>query len=121
MKCFNHRELHAIAVCKHCGKALCSSCTANVEGVLACKDICETAAVDYVRLFKRSAQNLKMQPTIYRSLAYFLYGVSALSVGIGGYMAYINEFRAPEALLFGWGGLSGILGYVTQRQARSLQ
>ncbi len=42
MKCFNHRELDAIAVCKHCGRALCPNCIAEVELAAACKERCET-------------------------------------------------------------------------------
>jgi hypothetical protein len=41
MKCFNHRELDAIAVCKHCGRGTCSDCAVEVCSSMACRSRCE--------------------------------------------------------------------------------
>jgi len=61
MKCFNHRELEAIAVCKHCGRALCPNCIAEVELLAACKGRCEVevlAIVDAHQRGKTAYQNV---------------------------------------------------------------
>ena len=41
MHCFNHRQHHAIGLCKNCGKALCEECYVLVDGAVACKNACE--------------------------------------------------------------------------------
>jgi len=53
MKCFNHRELEAIAVCKHCGRALCPNCIAEVELLAACKGRCEVEVLAIVDAHQR--------------------------------------------------------------------
>ncbi len=41
MKCYNHPETDAVAICKSCGKALCHECAVDVGRGIACKGICE--------------------------------------------------------------------------------
>ena len=38
MNCANHPELPASAFCRTCGKALCSTCTRDVRGVIYCEE-----------------------------------------------------------------------------------
>ncbi|MBI1750336.1 MAG: hypothetical protein HY234_00610 [Acidobacteria bacterium] len=41
MKCFNHRDQDAIAICKHCGKGLCQQCVVETAGGASCRGNCE--------------------------------------------------------------------------------
>lgn len=41
MKCYNHSNADAVAICKSCGKAICQECAVDVGKGIACKDQCE--------------------------------------------------------------------------------
>lgn len=41
MKCFYSPEQDAVGLCKHCARALCLDCHAEIQGLLACKGHCE--------------------------------------------------------------------------------
>ena len=95
MKCFNHRELDAIAVCKHCGRAICSGCVVESSGMSACKGRCE-AAVEAGHIETQSRRHsLAAQAPMYRILAYFCYAVGFAGAGVGAY-----------SLAFKFGGIS---------------
>lgn len=52
MKCFNHHDRDAFAVCKACGKALCLECAEEYKGEFICKGspVCrQRADIDYGR------------------------------------------------------------------------
>ena len=38
MKCNNHKESDAIAVCTFCGRGLCSECAHEIQGKMYCKE-----------------------------------------------------------------------------------
>lgn len=38
MKCYNHHDRDAFAVCKACGKGLCLECAEEVNGEMVCKN-----------------------------------------------------------------------------------
>jgi hypothetical protein len=41
MKCFNHTNIEAVAMCLGCGKALCPECCQSTDsGILVCSDAC---------------------------------------------------------------------------------
>lgn len=40
MKCFTHRDVDALGVCKQCGKALCENCLAVSETGIYCRGAC---------------------------------------------------------------------------------
>lgn len=41
MKCFNHVDVDAVAICRSCGKAICPDCYVDVGNGIACKGPCE--------------------------------------------------------------------------------
>lgn len=128
MKCFNHRELDAIAVCMRCGRAVCSGCLAEVDGVTACRERCEagiTAAQQCLQaslqLMQVSRKRIALQAPVYFGLAYFLY---ANGVGSWSFVAFVASQRnlsAPEGLLVGWGLIAMVGGVATHRYAKTLQ
>lgn len=44
MHCFTHQDSHAVAICKTCGKAICSICTVSVPFALTCSLDCSEEA-----------------------------------------------------------------------------
>lgn len=38
MKCYNHHDRDAFAVCTNCGKGLCLECAVDKNGRMVCKD-----------------------------------------------------------------------------------
>ena len=60
MKCYNHHDRDAFAVCKSCGKALCLECAEDYKGFYICRgsDKCKHIAdVDYVNYFKDNSED----------------------------------------------------------------
>ena len=47
MKCFNHRNADAIAICKHCQKGICEDCSTIVGTSISCKGACEEEVAAY--------------------------------------------------------------------------
>jgi hypothetical protein len=67
MRCFVHREQEALAICKQCGKALCSACLVDSPDGVTCSGSCEerlklytSAARDTQRGFSASKQILRV-------------------------------------------------------------
>ena len=59
MKCYNHHDRDAFAVCKACGKALCLECVEEYKNEFICKDSpkCHHVAdVEYVNYFKDNSE-----------------------------------------------------------------
>ena len=59
MKCYNHHDRDAFAVCKACGKALCLECAEEYKNEFICKDSpkCRHVAdVEYVNYFKDNSE-----------------------------------------------------------------
>jgi hypothetical protein len=45
MKCYNHKDSEAVAVCVHCGRAICFSCAkTSASGRFVCSLACATAS-----------------------------------------------------------------------------
>jgi hypothetical protein len=44
MKCFTHRSVDAIGLCKNCQKGLCEACALDLGHALACRGACQTEA-----------------------------------------------------------------------------
>jgi hypothetical protein len=40
MNCFKHNDVHAIGICKACGKAICLECAIDTGNGIACSEIC---------------------------------------------------------------------------------
>jgi len=53
MKCYDHQDVDAVAICKSCGKALCSQCAVDLGRGIACKGRC----VDDVQMLISLADN----------------------------------------------------------------
>ena len=65
MLCFYHHDKQAVGLCRYCGKGICSECSVDLGGGLACRNRCEdkvrgvTLMVD--QTIKASENPTKMQ------------------------------------------------------------
>jgi hypothetical protein len=60
MRCFNHRDKEAIAVCRSCGKGVCADCSVDIGRGIACKTGgCEQSTRDCIDLVDRNIQIYK--------------------------------------------------------------
>ena len=54
MKCYNHEDADAVAICKNCNKALCHRCATDVGNGVACAGSCEEEVQALNELIRRN-------------------------------------------------------------------
>ncbi|PCJ65377.1 MAG: hypothetical protein COA73_02565 [Candidatus Hydrogenedentota bacterium] len=96
MKCYNHDDVDAVGICKHCQKGLCKECIEEVDGSLACKVSCveEVETLNYI--VNRSKNMVKhagsqWNPAIIGSFVFgvFFFGLGFRSEGMLSMAMYI--------------------------------
>src|ERR1035441_5090772 len=76
MKCYTHKDTEAVAVCVHCGMALCSTCaTRSQSGRLVCSQTC-AAASKQLEDFIASTRHKATRGA--RVNAYFCFGLGVI-------------------------------------------
>lgn len=98
MKCFNHNINDAVGLCKHCSKALCLDCVADLEDGLACKEVHENAVMQLNSLINNNKRAYESQPkaTLFVPIFYIFMGLVFVFFGI---RVGMDKF----ALIFGAG------------------
>ena len=97
MNCFYHPERHALGICKHCSRGLCSECAAIVDDTLACRDRHEQQVRGLNLLAERNILQAKRVGSGYMRNAVF-YGLVGVLFGGFGVMQY--RFLGVEAIFF---------------------
>ncbi len=100
MKCFNHREMDAIAVCKHCGRALCSGCVSEIAGMSACKGRCEAAVEASSAETQLNRCSHVGLARLFRIVAFVGYTVGLAATGVGAYVLVFKFDGTSEPILF---------------------
>jgi len=59
MKCYNHPEREAVAVCRACGKAVCQECGLETGNGIACRQSCAGILAEKKEHYFRQAAHLK--------------------------------------------------------------
>ena len=115
MKCSTHPNADATAVCIHCGRALCPSCTTKSEsGRVVCSASCSAAllrteqALESIRT--RSVSSL-------RSAGYMMLATAVVFIGFGSLEVY-NGIARLAFLLLPAGMVLGITGIAYLRIAK---
>jgi hypothetical protein len=76
MKCYTHKDTDAVAVCVHCGRAMCSSCaTPSGSGRFVCSPACAAASRQFEHFV---ASNWRRTAHSYRILSYGLYLIAVV-------------------------------------------
>ncbi len=73
MKCFNHNENEAVAICKSCSKGLCKECLTEINQSIACTSTCIESVKQLDFLITKSMKSYKTTSFAYYKNA-FLYG-----------------------------------------------
>ncbi len=72
MKCYTHRQVDAVAVCKSCGRALCPECVTEVDKGCACKNRCEEDVSVLNDLVVRGSKAYTKASSVYSKSGIFL-------------------------------------------------
>ncbi len=104
MKCFNHPTTDAVAVCPHCGRALCPACIpAPTATRLACSSACETALLHEANvvqlLLAKSVQSARAS-SFYSYLCGGLSAAAAVAAWFILPSPFLIYFTAACALVF---------------------
>jgi len=59
MKCYNHPEREAVAVCRACGKAVCQECGLETGNGIACRQSCAGILAEKTEHYSRQVAHLK--------------------------------------------------------------
>jgi hypothetical protein len=73
VKCYNHHEKEAVAICKNCQKALCDGCAVDVGNGIACRNSCEERVLALNALQRKGENALKRSSRSYYGLTAFLF------------------------------------------------
>lgn len=73
MKCFNHHDKDAVAICKNCQKALCDACAIDVGDGIACRNSCEQRVQALNALQRKGENAIKRSARSMYGLAAFLF------------------------------------------------
>jgi len=84
MKCFNHQEREAVAVCKACGKAVCHECATESENGIACQQSCANVLLHKKELQIKQVDHLK-------NLKRMNFLGSFFSIGVGLMFIYFSS------------------------------
>lgn len=80
MKCFTHRSVDAVGLCKICQKGVCESCAVDLGYALACRGACETEAAQIHSQVLTSRKLLAAQKRNRYLMPMFLGGMGLLFI-----------------------------------------
>jgi hypothetical protein len=105
MRCYTHSDTDAVAICQHCGKALCRTCTTAVGTKMSCHGDCEKEVENTNMILKRGKQNIESGNVALRSNAKSYYATGLLIV-LAGTIFLISGFKDQnifQVKLLCWG------------------
>ena len=84
MRCFHHAEVDAVAVCKHCGRALCHDCLVESDAGISCSGRCAKQVQTVQKIIEQSRPSLARTGQAYLGNALFpaLAGLALLGFGL---------------------------------------
>jgi hypothetical protein len=105
MHCFNHQDHDALAICRNCGRALCSECIAISEDAVACKNRCEQKVATLLRATVTAPNQLRLN-----SQFGIISGILFVTLGIVN-LCFANDNQVLQysgAVFIGLGLLFGV-------------
>jgi len=117
MQCYRHQESAAIAVCCHCGKAVCPDCCDDTGQGIACSTSCASEIQENYRLTMRLKQSfgVGMKPPMPASVSmYALFGLILIAVG-----TYLSFDRGNiDYLSFAMGAVFLVMSWLSYKRFR---
>jgi len=114
MKCFTHPGADAVAVCRHCGRALCHDCSAEVDGSVACKGNCAARVMLYDDLLTKSHQAYQNAESSAVGDAIYWFVIGGLFILFGVRSDHGDAFWFLGLVLL----VTGIRSYIGYREQR---
>jgi hypothetical protein len=113
MKCFYHPQTDAVAICKNCGKGLCTECVSDVGHGAACKGKCESEVQGFNELIQRGVRNKPVLGGYYKMWAVFfgLGGLSALTISFLSWRNFISWENIESVVLIPVGLISLFIAF----------
>ena len=107
MKCYNHRDSEAVAICVHCGRAICLSCAnPSASGRFVCSSACATSS-GQIEDFLATARNKSVQNV--HMTAWSMIGMGVIFAGSGVFLQ--QELRSfPLTVFVGATAIGLIIG-----------
>jgi hypothetical protein len=90
VKCFNHHEREALAICKNCHKALCDDCLSDVGNGIACRNSCEDKVLTLNALQRKGENAIKRSSKS-------LYGLAAFLIATG--LVFLVNLRTDDGTM----------------------
>lgn len=94
MKCFNHHDADAVAVCKRCQKGICSACAIDIGHSIVCSPEHQAESEGIEKLVNRNMEAAKMQPrsAAVGTLSWLIMGAIFLGFGIQQHSDFLIVF-----------------------------
>ena len=110
MNCYNHNELSALGICKHCNKGICQNCLTDTGDGLACKGHCTEEVIAINQMINHNKKLVKGTSGNFKSagVLYVVMGVIFLSVSLF-YFRRIDPLTTSMGVLFLVYGLYSLL------------
>ena len=80
MKCFNHPDTDAVAICKSCGRAVCHECALPSDVGIACQKSCAQVLSNKASLNSKQASHLKNLKRMNFLASFFSIGMGILFI-----------------------------------------
>lgn len=115
MKCYNHSNVEAVAVCRSCGRALCRDCVTEVGLSCSCKGRCESVVATMDDLVERGRTAYQKSSTLQQRNGIFiiLLGVAFLTIALiglsRGESSEWSYFMLAAGVLFGGLGVTSLI------------
>ena len=109
MRCYYHRDIEAIGICKSCNRGLCAECAAEVGDGLACTDRCEEMVAQLNSLLSKGSGSYQTARGVYlrsgmlyllASAGFFGFGLFAMRSAAGPGLGYAVIAFGVFLLLF---------------------
>jgi len=107
VKCFVHKDIDAVAACKHCVKGLCHECVVVSEGGCSCGGTCADEVAFMNAMLGRSKRALAGSANVVRMTGWFLV-VSGVAMCAWGVLSDYSSFPILMGAVFIVCGLIGM-------------
>jgi hypothetical protein len=77
MRCYNHSDTEAVAICKSCGKALCQECAIDLGRGIACQGQCEADVQMLISIVDNNAKTYSTvkSRSLYAPIFFIIVGI----------------------------------------------
>ncbi|MFH5803111.1 hypothetical protein [Alienimonas sp. DA493] len=117
MRCLDHLDSHAVALCVHCGRAMCGACLRrSAHDCCVCSDACAAASDEFDRVIGTSRRT---NQGMLRGAAWVMYFL-ALLIAAPAALGVVQGVWVFAVMTGGFAALIGAVGVVMHVAAARL-